>query len=69
MKPESLKVKNLIRFMDEHKVLYASMGDKRFFVTLHAGPNVLRYIVVIGDKEKGFTKKGDAIRCFNDGII
>ena len=69
MKTENLKVKNLTSFMDEHKVLYASMGDKRLFVTLRSGPNVLRYIVVIGEKEKGFTKKGDAVRCFNEGII
>ena len=63
---EKLLVKNLKNFVKTQAVPYATNGNKRLFVSLHAGPNVHRYIVKTPYVERSFTKAGDAVAFFND---
>jgi hypothetical protein len=67
MKEFAIKVKDVKEFTKTQQYIYASGAGKRFFVSLHAGPNVERYIVEINGQRKGFTNVGDAVRYFNAG--
>lgn len=63
-----LLVKDLEAWMKKERLLYASGCGKRFYVTIHAGPNAERYIVcnMVTGVERGFAKRGDAVRYFNN---
>lgn len=61
-----IKIKDVRAFMKKELHLYASGQGKQFFIVLHAGPNVERYIVKVGEELKGFTKLGEAVRYFNE---
>lgn len=61
-----IKVKDVKEYINNERTMYAQGAGKSLYITLRAGPNVKRYIVVIGDESNGFTKLGDAVRLFND---
>ena len=65
MKDFKIKVKDVKEFIGKETVLYASGDGKQFHITLHAGPNMERYIVKNKGVSVGFTKLGDAVRLFN----
>jgi len=60
-------VKDVESWMKSERVMFASGEGKRFFITVHAGPNVERYIVhnMRTGKDKGFTNRSEAVRFFN----
>jgi hypothetical protein len=64
-------VNELERFVRNERVMFATGENKRFFITLHAGPSFNRYIVqdMVSKKEFCFTNKGKAVRFFNELII
>lgn len=64
-----IKVKDVEAFVTTECVLFASGEAKRFYIRLRAGPKVSRYIVLRPpmQQRKEFTRKGDAVRFFNDG--
>ena len=66
MKDLKLLVKDLENYIRTQKILYATDGTKRFYVTLWAGPNIERYIVEKDGKQKGFTNKSKAVKYFNE---
>jgi hypothetical protein len=67
MKQINLKVKEVEEFVKSHVVLYATNCGKKFFILLHAGPNVERYVVVDEEgRRDGFKRVGDAVRRFNE---
>jgi hypothetical protein len=70
-KPFKIWVKDVEQFINEERLLFASGEDKRFFITLKAGPNVNRYVVhnMKTKEEVGFTNKGKAVKYFNDLVI
>ena len=61
-------VGELSAFILSERVVYATGDNKRFFVTLHAGPNAERYVVknMVSGEEFGFNNKGKAVRFFNE---
>jgi len=61
-----IKVKDVQDFVKSELVLYASGRGKRFFVRIHAGPNVERYVVETNKGTVGFAKAGEAVQHFND---
>jgi len=65
----AIKVKDVKEFVKSERALYASCKGKRFFVALHAGPNVNRYIVELDGSPNGFTKLGDAVKFFNSAYM
>ncbi len=65
MEDFKIKVKDVKEFVKSEGLTYASGKGKRFFIKLHAGPNVERYVVEYDGHKKSFTKCGDAVRCFN----
>lgn len=67
MQDIKIKVKDVKEFVKTQTSLYASGNGRRFYISLHAGPNVERYIVEINGERKGFTNVGDAVRFFNEG--
>lgn len=64
----TIKVKDVKEFVKSEFSLFASGEGKRFYIALHSGPNVNRYIVESKERgiKKGFTNLGEAVRCFND---
>jgi hypothetical protein len=60
-------VKDVESWMQSERALFAGGEGKRFYVTVHAGPGVKRYIVqnMRTGKEDGFTNRGEAVRFFN----
>lgn len=63
----TIKVKDVEEFVRSESMLFASGEGKRFLISLHAGPNVGRYI--IESKERGirrFANLTAAVRYFND---
>ena len=60
-------VKDVEAWVKSERVMYASGEGKRFFVTVHAGPGVERYIVhnMRTGEDKGFNSRGEAVRFFN----
>jgi hypothetical protein len=62
-----LKVKDLEAWMKGERVLFASGDGKRFYVSVHAGPNVERYTVrnMASGFETSFSNRGQAIKFFN----
>lgn len=65
MKNFLLKIKDVKKFMKDEKVLYAANERKKFFILLHAGPNVDRYVVSVDGDLSGFTKINEAVKFFN----
>jgi len=59
--------KDVDAWVKSQRVMYASGEGKRFFVTVHAGPGVERYIVhnMRTGEDSGFTNLGEAVRFFN----
>ena len=66
MKEFKIKVKDVKEYVNNERTMYAQGSGKSLFITLRAGPNVQRYIVVVGDESHGFIKLGDAVRLFHD---
>ena len=65
MKQFKILVKSLDKFIKTERVLFAASRGQKLYVTLHAGPNVKRYIVTGYEIHKEFSAKGDAVRFFN----
>lgn len=57
-----LKVGGVKKFVKEEMHLYAAGDGKRFYVAIHAGPDVERHIVQTKGSQRGFTKIGEAVR-------
>ena len=66
MDSNKILVKDLDAYVRSYRALFSQRGRKRVYVTLHAAPGVARYVVADGDNERGFIKKGDAVRYFNE---
>jgi len=63
-----IKVKDVKEFIHREYMLCASdfESSKKFWIALHVGPNVKRYVVENKWGElKSFKKVGDAVRYFN----
>ncbi len=61
-----IKVKDVSEFVKTKLVVYATGQGKKFLVALHAAPNIKRYVVQYGMLKKGFIKKGEAVKFFNE---
>lgn len=71
MKNFTLKVKDLECYIKSERISYATGDKKRFFISLHCGPNYKRYTVqnMVSKEEFGFIKKGEAIKFFNELFV
>ena len=69
MKESKLLGRDVKAFMETQRYLFASVGDRRFYVALRSCPNVQRYFVEISGETKGFVKVGEAVKYFNDGHV
>lgn len=61
----TIKVKDVKEFVRLEYALYTSGKGKKFFIALHAGPNIERYVVETNSERKGFTNVGEAVKYFN----
>ena len=62
-----IKIKNLNEFIKTGMLLFHQSGTKCFYVKLHAGPGVKRYIIRdrLKNLNEEFKDKSEAVRFFN----